>query len=296
MNEIILKIPKRKNRIRVAKTAEDIEKYINKKRKSELDELLQSEIEKQKQLQIQEEENKLEFKQGEEQLEIIKKEKERIKAEIKKPPKCEVFIEKFSISGAGKPIEISLDKVSEDTLTLDEVMLEVQESYDRGFNDGKEAAKVAYDSEIAKYSEWIKKIDLLAEELEYKFSKELNNFSEALVKTTLLAARKIIDKEISNDGNIIISQIRNALRNLDDGDDVLKITIHPDDYEILAKVKSSLVQEDSKLKKTKIIADKKIERGGCILHTIAGEIDSQISSQLDRIGEMLTNSIEESKG
>jgi flagellar assembly protein FliH len=152
-----------------------------------------------------------------------------------------------------------LDKVSEDTLTLDEVMLEVQESYDRGFNDGKEAAKVAYDSEIAKYSEWIKKIDLLAEELEYKFSKELNNFSEALVKTTLLAARKIIDKEISNDGNIIISQIRNALRNLDDGDDVLKITIHPDDYEILAKVKSSLVQEDSKLKKTKIIADKKLK-------------------------------------
>jgi hypothetical protein len=75
MNEIILKIPKRKNRIRVAKTAEDIEKYINKKRKSELDELLQSEIEKQKQLQIQEEENKLEFKQGEEQLEIIKKKK-----------------------------------------------------------------------------------------------------------------------------------------------------------------------------------------------------------------------------
>ncbi len=294
MNEIILKIPKRRSRVRVIKSKEELQEYIDRKRKEEQSALVEAEIEKQRKKEIKEQEKALEKA---EEMANFKYDEENEEAEEEPAVKHrEIFTEKYSISGAGKPLEISMDKVSEDVLTLDEVMIEVQNSYDRGFNDGKEAANVAYQAEIGKYAEWIRKIDVLAEEMEIKFSKELNNFSEVLVNTTLIAAKKIIENEISGNSGIIISQVKKALRDIDENETVIKIAIHPDDYEILDKAKSSLIKDFPQIRKTKISADPKVEKGGCILSTAAGEIDARISRQLEKIGEVLRNTLEETEG
>lgn len=294
MNEIILKIPKRRSRVRVIKTKEELQDYINRKKKESEEALLDEEIKKQKQRELEEEEED-DVIEITEESDAISYDEEENEEEITEKKK-EIFTEKYSISGAGKPLEISMDKIEEDTLTLDEVMIEVQNSYDRGFNDGKEAANVAYQSEISKYSDWIRKIDVIAEEMEQKFSTELKNFSDMLVKTTLIAAKKIIDREISKDSEIIISQVKKALRDIDENDTVIKISVHPHDFEILEKVKSKLIQDDQRVRKSKIIADPKVERGGCILTTMAGEIDARISVQLNKISEILKDSIEETQG
>lgn len=292
MNEIILKIPRRKKKVRIIKSKEELIDFIQDNESSKRDEKRKKELEqlKKEELKLKEQELERQKKQEEDELLVIGDKAEKFKIEKSK----EQFTEMYSISGEGKPLEISMDKVAIDMLSIDEAMIEVQEAYDRGFEDGKEAANIAYQAEVNKYADWIRRIDVVIDEIENKFSRELEKFSNSLVKATVLVSEKIINKEVSKDTDIILSQVKKAIRNLDENDTIIRITLHPEDQKIIEQAKSRIVSDDSRLKKTKIATNTEIQRGGCVLTTSAGELDARISTQLDKIKDIFQKTIEES--
>ena len=288
MNKIVVKIPRKKKKVRIVGENEELNRILDKYRKQK--EQRRKEKEEQERSALREKHHS--------ELSKFREEKEREKDElaenlenatILEPPKP-VFSQKFKISGSNQPIKISLDNIPEDTLTVEEVVAEVQDAYDRGFEDGKEATTAAYTGEIDKYAEWIKRIDDIIAELQQEFSKELNNFSQSVVDIAEIIAEKILEKEISKDSDNMLRQIRKGINTLDD-DEIFSLIVNPEDVEALEEAKSELVSEKGRLKKTKIQADKKIKPGGCILRTSVGDIDATLERQIDKISGMIKESL-----
>ncbi len=262
MQKIVVKIPRRKQKIRIIRT----------------DELINKEL-KNRSLWHEEEEI---IATPEVDNDII----EEIEPELPVSVRT-VFTETFVITDSNQPIEISLKNIPlEESLPVSEVMVEVQSAYDKGFNDGQESSIAAYQSEISKYKEWIKRIDNLTRNLKKKFLIEVESLEKSLIPISIMIAEKIISSEISVNGEVVINQVKNALQSIGD-EQIHKITLNPDDIDILKEVKSDLVSDPSKIKNVEITGDASIERGFCVLSTGAGIIDAKLSTQLTKMSKAL---------
>jgi flagellar assembly protein FliH len=67
----------------------------------------------------------------------------------------------------------------------------------------------------------------------------------------------------------------------------LAIEVNPDDLELVAASAEGLAAKLGGVQRLDVVAERRIERGGCIVRTEEGEIDAQIGSQLERVAELL---------
>ena len=207
---------------------------------------------------------------------------EEFEEEEEEIPGPAVFYSELSFCNPLKPVSINMDRVPPKAVPVDEVKKEVQKAYDEGFNDGQQISTSNFEAEIEKYREWMKRIDTVVEDLSISYSYEVNKFEESLTSLAQMMAEHIIQREISGDSEIIITQARKAIESLDD-DEVFKIRINPEDMKVLQDARSELSTDSSLMKNVVISPDESISKGGCIMETSAGTIDARISKQLDKI-------------
>jgi flagellar biosynthesis/type III secretory pathway protein FliH len=265
MSEIILKLPRRRNRVKIVRNSDEIDKFLDIRSTN-----LPSGYRKKGIAKVTE--NRLSESNFEEKLKTSKT----------------IFTHKFVISESNQPFQISLSNIPLSSISLDEAKIEVQNAYDKGFLDGQEASSAAYQNEIKTHKEWIKSIDSVAKEIKTQYIKETELFQNAVVPVAIMIAEHILAREISKDNSIIIDQTKKAINSLYD-DRIIRISVHPDDVAILSNVKSELLADKSKIAGVEITPDSSIKRGGCILHTDAGVIDARIKSQLEKIRDSLTD-------
>jgi flagellar assembly protein FliH len=193
-----------------------------------------------------------------------------------------VFIQEFKVTNTNQPVKISLEKIPDEKIPLEEVQKEVQEAYDRGFADGQELTIYTFKNEIASHQQWVKNIDSVVIELQNHYVREIANMEEVVVELSVMAAEHILEHEISENSQIVIEQTRKAIQSLDK-DIIFKIRLHPDNIEALKEAKSSLSTDASRMKSVEISADESVDRGSCILETSAGTIDARLSTQFDKM-------------
>jgi len=118
---------------------------------------------------------------------------------------------------------------------------------------------------------------------------ELIKSSEKLMtEMILMIARKVIKDEIVERREIVINNIREAIKRVKDRDRI-DIKVNFADLDMTTAHKDELIKMMESLKKINIYEDSRIERGGCIIETDVGTIDARISSQLDAIEEAIRN-------
>lgn len=218
--------------------------------------------------------------------ELIEEDEEEEIEEEPEIPEPAVFYNEFSFCSHASPISISLDNIPPKAVPIEDVKKEVQEAYDNGFDDGQQIATSNFEAEIKKYREWMKRIDTIIEDLFIGYSYEVNKFEDALTNLSRMIAEQILQREISNDSKVIITQAKKAIDSLDD-DEVFKIRLNPDDLSVLQDAKSELSSDTTLMENVVLSPDETIEKGGCILETTAGTIDARISKQLDILKKKL---------
>jgi flagellar assembly protein FliH len=67
----------------------------------------------------------------------------------------------------------------------------------------------------------------------------------------------------------------------------LVIEVNPDDLELVSENAEGLAAKLGGVQRLDVVAERRIERGGCIVRTEEGEIDARIGAQLDRVAELL---------
>ena len=187
------------------------------------------------------------------------------------------------------------------------IVPEIEESFQSEWN-GEEVAQSsdyeesvrkaivsAYEKGVAKGLEealfWKRKageeiVGIVASALEQKKTL-LASLESAVVSLSVAIAEKVIRAEINaNVKEIIEKQIDVCLKQLDQNVPVL-LRLNPEDIHVVEELIREQKDRYSILDEVRLVEDRRVDRGGCILETDKGALRATISEQLDKIYEAL---------
>jgi flagellar assembly protein FliH len=117
----------------------------------------------------------------------------------------------------------------------------------------------------------------------------IKSSEKLMTEMILMIARKVIKDEIVERREVVINNIKEAIKRIKDRDRI-DIRVNFADLDMTTAHKDELIKMMESLKKVNIYEDSRVERGGCIIETDVGAVDARISTQLDAIEEAIRNS------
>jgi len=211
---------------------------------------------------------------------------------IRRPPP--VYYREVHFANYDEPVQLSLDKVEEDTVPLSLAAEEIQKAYENGLHDGQLTARATYKTEIQKYRAWIKRIDSVVETLVGKHKNELKKMQSSLIELSTMIAEHIILEEIDRDRSATVNIVQEVIQELE-GERVFSVFLHPDDIDIIKSARSVLFKDLPDALNIKILPDSSLLPGSVVLETTAGIVDGRITSKLRNIEANLNEEEERSR-
>jgi len=158
-----------------------------------------------------------------------------------------------------------------------------EEGYKIGYDEGRKEA-------IEQFRREFNLINQIKENLnEYK-KEIIKNIEPDFLSLAQYMAEKIIRKKINVDPGLVLSTVEFAVKQISQLGKVI-IYLNPEDYEYLKLNKQEIDEIINNFEEIKILEDKRIEKGGCVIETENGNIDAQPSSQLKIMNRVLADSI-----
>jgi flagellar assembly protein FliH len=139
----------------------------------------------------------------------------------------------------------------------------------QGEKNGKEIAERKMEAVMQRYSDAICEVQRLRSSLYAQVEREV-------VKLAVAVAKKIVHREIQVDLDIVRTLVRVALSRVAEKSTVT-ICLNPVDYDYLVEHRAELSQSEGQ--DISLLADKSIERGGCLIQTNCGDIDARVEEE-----------------
>lgn len=152
---------------------------------------------------------------------------------------------------------------------------QVQESYEKGFEEGKRQAERGLANVFKALRDAVEELTDLKEHV-------LRASEEDLLKLAVMIARKVIHQEIATDRLILAKVVSAAVSNASDRDELV-IRLNPEDHRLVSAHKHLYLNGCNDDRLIELRADEVIAPGGCIVDTVMGEIDARTDSQVDEI-------------
>ena len=115
----------------------------------------------------------------------------------------------------------------------------------------------------------------------------LSQWRDQTVSLAALIAEKLVRRELQQHNELLSAWIEEAMQAMADSRHV-RLFVHPDDFTIAGTLLEHLAKSVPQAAETEIISDPEIELGGCIVRSSHGQIDQQLSSQLQRLVAQLS--------
>lgn len=106
----------------------------------------------------------------------------------------------------------------------------------------------------------------------------------------LMIAEKILATSLEVDRELVRSVVAGALRRVVECDRVV-VAVNPDDLDVVREAGQDLAGRLGGPSRVEVVADRRVERGGCVVRTAVGEIDARASEQLARAREILAEAL-----
>ncbi len=154
-----------------------------------------------------------------------------------------------------------------------------REAMERGYADGKaEGLKVADEQT----REHLERLAELAKRAVIERESMIRASEQELATLALEIASKVIKREIASDPSLVLSMVESAMEKVGTTESV-RILVHPDDANLVRDKWSELKGAVAFGPNWEIFGDEGMERGGCIIETKSGLVDSRIEAQLAEI-------------
>jgi flagellar assembly protein FliH len=88
----------------------------------------------------------------------------------------------------------------------------------------------------------------------------------------------------------VVEVVRGALRCLVERERVT-IQVHPDDLPLVRDAVDGLVQQLGGIEHIEVQEERRVQRGGAIVRSAAGEIDARVATKLDNAREILEHEL-----
>jgi len=115
----------------------------------------------------------------------------------------------------------------------------------------------------------------------------ISRYTPQLVRLALDIAKKIIQKNIAEEPQIVAATLQRAKREVADAKQI-RVLLHPADHALLAEVRPELVKVGEENGRTiEIVSCAEVGQGGCRLETEIGIVDATIPIQLAEVHRQL---------
>jgi flagellar assembly protein FliH len=108
----------------------------------------------------------------------------------------------------------------------------------------------------------------------------------AAVDLAFQIAEKIVGATIASDREAVLGVVSGALLRTTDRDHLV-LEVNPGDFELVRDSASELAARLGGINRMEVVSERRVEAGGCVVRTDAGEIDARVSSQLERVRQLL---------
>ena len=158
-----------------------------------------------------------------------------------------------------------------------------KEARERGFREGREAGIEEGKAEVKRVIDRFHVV--LSKAIERR--NEIIEESETQVISLVLSIAKKVIKVISeNQKNVVVNNIVQSLKKLQQKSDVI-VRVNLGDLEIATKHKEDILKMAERVQTITIAEDSTVDPGGAIIETDFGEIDARIASQLREIEDRI---------
>lgn len=164
-------------------------------------------------------------------------------------------------------------------IEISELEKQVEESYQKGVQDGLEKIDQDYDTAT-------KTLLVICQQLDEIRNTIISNSSRELQDFALSIAERILRISVAEQDKTIIATIEEALTKAVRSDE-FTIFIHPEDFKTVADKSANLIAEISGLNNLIFKKDITVERGGARIESENCTIDATISSQFETIRETI---------
>jgi flagellar assembly protein FliH len=143
----------------------------------------------------------------------------------------------------------------------------------QGEKNGREIAERKMEAVMQRYSDAVCEVQRLRSSLYTQVEREV-------VKLAVAVAKKIVHREIQVDHDIVRTLVHVALSRVAEKSTVT-ICLNPVDYDYFVERRAELSQSEGQ--DISLLADKSIERGGCLIQTNCGDIDARVEEEFHEV-------------
>lgn len=162
---------------------------------------------------------------------------------------------------------------------------QAEEAYARGRQEGLDSAQLQFESTTQALAQALEEVCRVRESLAQTGSRDM-------LRLVMAVAEQIIRRSIAVDPAVVLTIIENALQASVRADNY-RISINPDDLDVVTKQKPLFLASISGLKNLSFDADSAISPGGCRVDSELGDVDATIETQLESIKNVLYEAITE---
>lgn len=152
---------------------------------------------------------------------------------------------------------------------------ELQDSYQRGLQDGKNLAERGLLNVF-------KSMRTASEDLQQLREKVLRDSEDDLLALVIAVAKRVVHQEVAQDRQVVLRVIRAALQNLSENDDLV-IRVHPDDQALLTTSQNQALQRELAGFTFSLRPDTSLQPGCCQVETALGTVDASFDAQIEEI-------------
>jgi len=155
-----------------------------------------------------------------------------------------------------------------------------REAFESGYAEGRQEGLKQGGAEIQTALSFLKR---LASDLAEQEKTALAQLEPELIKLAVAVAKKIIDKEMSVDRDIIKRCVARAIEKIVEREKLV-VYVHPTDLPIVLDYKETLIEMFDGIKTIEVVASENgISPGGCMVETDLVRVNGQIEAQLDEV-------------
>lgn len=157
-------------------------------------------------------------------------------------------------------------------------------AYERGRQETMAAAQEGF--ELASRA-----LTVAAAEIRNRATSEVGLVERDVARLSSAIASKIVRREIAADDKFVQRLVRRCLLKVV-GASHVTVRVHPADHDRILAAEGELVAEGTPGLTLTVVADRRVDRGGCIVETPHFVVDGRVSAQQDAACEALMGELE----
>lgn len=155
-----------------------------------------------------------------------------------------------------------------------------RDAFSKGYAQGERAGAEA---SASRAEAMLRRLAQTLDELQALRSDLIRRTEREVVELSLAIAKKVLQREVSLDHDLLLAMARVALDRLSDMSSA-SIRLHPEDYAgvMLGRGPSPVTTHG-----VQIVADAAVRRGGCVVQSEFGSVDIGVATQIDELTHAL---------